>query len=319
MHEVELAAAAAWPAGRTEVVAGWLLRHTPGVARRRSNSALPPPADRHPERELDAVEAFYRAAGLPVTVQVSPAEGHGVLDAALAARGYRREAPTLVLTAPTMILTHATDPPGRDLPVGSPGRGRLPRAAPGGSTSPAHPAGGPVVEIDAVAGDRWLAAYQALNGPADTSAVAERVLTRVPAPAAFARAVVDGEDAAIGMFVAAGPRLGSPPPGSPPLGSPPPGGPAPGGPVPGSRPPGGSPHAGPWAGVFCMATAPRYRRRGLALAVLAAGARWAAAAGCAGLYLQVEQDNIAARDLYARAGFTHSHAYHYRVADTGPR
>jgi GNAT superfamily N-acetyltransferase len=256
MYEVELAAAAAWPAGRAEVVAGWLLRHTPGVARRRSNSALPPPADQRPERELDAVEAFYRAAGLPVTVQVSPAGEQGVLDAALAARGYRREAPTLVLTAPTTTVTPATDP---------------------------------VVEIDAVAGERWLAAYQELNGPADTSAVAERVLARVPAPAAFARAVVDGEDAAIGMFVA------------------------------GSAPPGGSPPAGPWAGVFCMATAPRYRRRGLALAVLAAGARWAAVAGCAGLYLQVEQDNIAARDLYARAGFTHSHAYHYRVADPGLR
>jgi GNAT superfamily N-acetyltransferase len=266
MHEVELAAAAAWPAGRTEVVAGWLLRHTPRVARRRSNSALPPPADQRPERGLDAVEAFYRAAGLPVTVQVSPAGEQGVLDAALAARGYRREAPTLVLTAPTTTVTPTTDR---------------------------------VVEIDAVAGDRWLAAYQALNGPADTSAGAERVLTRVPAPAAFARAVVDGEDAAIGMFVAAGPPPAGPPPAGP--------------------PPAGSPLAGPWAGVFCMATAPRYRRRGLALAVLAAGARWAAAAGCAGLYLQVEQDNIAARGLYARAGFTHSHAYHYRVADTGLR
>ena len=57
------------------------------------------------------------------------------------------------------------------------------------------------------------------------------------------------------------------------------------------------------------------RRRGLALAVLGAGARWAAARGCAGLYLQVEQGNNAARYLYARAGFTHSHSYHYRVSD----
>jgi ribosomal protein S18 acetylase RimI-like enzyme len=242
---VERSAAAAWPAGRTETVAGWLLRHTPGVPRRRSNSALPPAADRHPERTLDAVEAFYLAAGLPVTVQVSPAEQHGVLDAALVARGYRHEAPTLVLTAPAGVVAART-------------------------------AVGPVA-IDGVASAEWLAAYQALNGPADTSAVAERVLARVPSPAAFARVTVDGRDVAIGLFVA----------------------------------------ADGWAGVFCMATDPGYRRRGLALGVLGAGARWAAARGCAGLYLQVEDDNIAARDLYARAGFTHSHSYHYRVANLG--
>ncbi len=73
---------------------------------------------------------------------------------------------------------------------------------------------------------------------------------------------------------------------------------------------------GAWAGVFCMGTDPGHRRRGLALAVLGAGARWAADRGCARLYLQVEQGNNAARHLYARAGFTYSHAYHYRVAET---
>ena len=246
---VERSAAAAWPAGRTESTAGWLLRHTPGVPRRRSNSALPPPPDRHPERALDAVEAFYRAAGLPVTVQVSPAEGQRALDAALAARGYRREAPTLVLTAPVTVVTAAAASRDRPPPT-------------------------PIVDGSASAG--WLAAYQELNGPADTSAVAARVLARVPSPAAFARTEVDGRDAALGLFVA----------------------------------------GGEWAGVFCMATRPECRRRGLALAVLGAGARWAAARGCAGLYLQVEQNNIAARELYAQAGFAHSHSYHYRVADS---
>lgn len=244
---VERSAAAAWPASRTERAAGWLLRHTEGVPRRRSNSALPPEPGQHPERTLDVVEAFYRAAGLPVTVQVSPAEQHPVLDAALASRGYRREAPTLVLTA---SAAH----------VGADHASRAPAS----------------VVIDEAAGAEWQAAYQALNGPADTSAVAERVLARVPSPAGFARAEVDGRTVAIGLFAA----------------------------------------AGEWAGVFCMATHHDHRRRGLALAVLGAGARWAAARDCARLYLQVEQDNIAARDLYARAGFSHSHSYHYRVADS---
>jgi ribosomal protein S18 acetylase RimI-like enzyme len=250
---VERSAAAAWPASRTETVAGWLLRHTPGVPRRRNNSALPPAPDRHPDRTLDAVEAFYRAAGLPVTVQVSPAERHSALDAALAARGYRREAPTLVLTAPAAGVAAAAAP------------------AVAGEAEPVRP-----VVIDAAASPGWLAAYQALNDPAGTTAVAGGVLARVPAPAAFARVAADGRDVAIGLFVA----------------------------------------GGEWAGVFCMATDPRYRRRGLALTVLAAGARWAAARGCAGLYLQVEQDNIAARYLYRRAAFTYSHGYHYRVSDT---
>jgi GNAT superfamily N-acetyltransferase len=236
-------AAAAWPAGRTEAAAGWLLRHTPGVARRRSNSALPPAPDRHPEDALDAVEAFYRAAGLPVTIQVSPAEQHSVLDAALAARGYRREAPTLVLTAPTTDVIAATPP------------------AP------------PSVVVDPTASAGWLAAHQALSGPEDASAVAGRVLARVPSPAAFVLVGVDGRDAAIGMFVA----------------------------------------DGEWAGVFCMATRQEYRRRGLALTVLGAGARWAAARECNGLYLQVEERTVAARELYSRVGFAHSHHYHYRV------
>ncbi len=261
---VERAAAAAWPATRTESVSGWLLRHTPGVPRRRSNSALPPAADRHPERTLAAVEAFYAAAGLPSTIQVSPAEQQAALDAALAARGYRPEAPTLVLTAPAPTVAAAADP-------------AYPAPAGAGHSRPA-PASAAAVVIDDAASSAWLAAYQALNGPADTSAVAGLVLARVPSPAAFARLAVDGQDVAIGLFVA----------------------------------------DGEWAGLFCMATDPRYRRRGLALAVLSAGARWATARGCAGLYLQVEQDNIAARHLYARAGFTHSHSYHYRVCDTPP-
>jgi GNAT superfamily N-acetyltransferase len=240
---IEQSAAAAWPAGRTETAAGWLLRHTPGVARRRSNSALPPAPDRHPEAALDAVEAFYRAAGLPITVQVSPAEQHSVLDAALAARGYRREAPTLVLTAPTADVIAATPPAAPDVVV--------------------HP----------TASAEWLAAYQALNGPEDTSAVAERVLARVPSPAAFVLLRLDGRDAAIGMFVADGDR----------------------------------------AGVFCMATRQEYRRRGLALTVLGTGARWAATLDCHSLYLQVEEGTVAARELYSRVGFAHSHRYHYRV------
>ncbi|AGZ39874.1 GNAT family N-acetyltransferase [Actinoplanes friuliensis] len=230
---IELAAAAAWPATEVEKSGGWLLRHTPGVPRRRSNSALPPPAP----AGLDEVEAFYRARELPVTIQVSPAEHHAQLDAHLAARGYRREAPTLVLTAPAVAEPprHATDVTDHSTDVTD------------HSTA------------------EWLAAYRTLSGDAIA------VLENLPEPAAFVRV----GDRAIGLFVA----------------------------------------TGGWAGVFCMATDPRHRRQGLASAVLRAGARWAVAQGVAGLYLQVEEGNRAARSLYARAGFTSSHSYHYRIAE----
>ncbi|GAA3345194.1 hypothetical protein GCM10020358_51310 [Amorphoplanes nipponensis] len=252
--QVEAAAAAAWPAGRTDTAAGWLLRHTPGVPRRRSNSALPPAPDRHPERTLEAVEAFYTAAGLPVAVQVSPAGRHRALDAALAARGYRREAPTLVLVAPVGEV--------------------LVRTAPAADRGP-----GAAVTIGEAADEAWASTYRSVHATVDTSAVVERVLARVPSPAAFARAEVAGRGVATGLFVA----------------------------------------DGQWTGVFCMTTHPDHRRRGIARAILGAGARWAAARGCAGLYLQVEQDNVAAREVYARSGFAHSHDYHYRVSDSPGR
>jgi GNAT superfamily N-acetyltransferase len=69
-----------------------------------------------------------------------------------------------------------------------------------------------------------------------------------------------------------------------------------------------------WAGLFCVATAPEARRRGVASAVLHALARWAAGQGARGIYLQVERDNAPAHALYARTGFSRSHGYHYRAA-----
>ncbi|MEV5893335.1 GNAT family N-acetyltransferase [Nonomuraea fuscirosea] len=95
-RQIERRAAAAWPAGQAEERDGWLLRHTPGVNRKRSNSALPL-ATASPS--VAALEAFYAERGLPAIVQVSPAEQHAELDAALAARGYTRTGETLVMTA----------------------------------------------------------------------------------------------------------------------------------------------------------------------------------------------------------------------------
>jgi ribosomal protein S18 acetylase RimI-like enzyme len=72
--------------------------------------------------------------------------------------------------------------------------------------------------------------------------------------------------------------------------------------------------AGEWAGLTAIEVHPAHRRRGLATTITGALAVAAADVGAACVYLQVENDNVAARDLYRRAGFTDHHGYHYRIS-----
>ncbi|WP_252843516.1 GNAT family N-acetyltransferase [Actinoallomurus purpureus] len=237
---VEPRARAAWPAGSAEEHAGWLLRHTPGVRRRRSNSAVPPLAGG--ETTIGDIETFYRERDRPVAIQVGA--GLDDLDTFLDRRGYRREARTAVLTAFTDEVVATT-------------------------------ARAETVPVDLDAGpERWLRAFTELDDHADTDAVGEKVISRIPGQVGFASVTRDGRPAGMGLFVA---------------------------------------DAG-WAGAFCMATRPELRRQGVGTAILGAGARWAAGQGADRLYLQVEADNDAAWRLYRNAGFTRSYTYHYRIA-----
>jgi GNAT superfamily N-acetyltransferase len=210
-----------------------LLRHTPGVGRRRSNSAVPTSGS-----SIEHLEAFYRSRDRPVMVQLSPASA---LDARLAGRGYRIDAPTSVLTAFTAGVV-----------------------APAGAASLSESA------------EEWLPTFAELDEHADSALVGEKVISRIPAPAAFVRVTREGRAAGMGLFVA---------------------------------------DSG-WAGVFAMVTRPEYRGQGIATAVLGTGARWALEQGATRLYLQVEDDNAPARALYTRAGFVRSHGYHYRVCSS---
>lgn len=64
-----------------------------------------------------------------------------------------------------------------------------------------------------------------------------------------------------------------------------------------------------WCGVHGMRTAPAYRGRGLATAIMAAFARHARGAGVRRWFLQVESRNAGAQSVYARQGF--ATAWHY--------
>ena len=57
-----------------------------------------------------------------------------------------------------------------------------------------------------------------------------------------------------------------------------------------------------------------FRTRAELEAIYAGEAGLARDRGISGLYLQVENDNTAARSLYRQAGFADHHGYHYRIA-----
>lgn len=71
---------------------------------------------------------------------------------------------------------------------------------------------------------------------------------------------------------------------------------------------------GRWAGFAAVEVDPARRRRGLATAVMAALARRALDEGASAAWLQVEDDNAGARELYGRMGFAAHHAYHHHRA-----
>jgi ribosomal protein S18 acetylase RimI-like enzyme len=102
---VEELAVRGWPAAEAHRLDGWLLRHTPSLTRRRSNSALALGAG-HGDPAL--VEDFYARRGVRALVQVAPAEERLGLDGELAGRGWTREGPTDVLVADAGAVLAAT-------------------------------------------------------------------------------------------------------------------------------------------------------------------------------------------------------------------
>jgi N-acetylglutamate synthase len=243
---VEDFAAQAWPSAQREEYEGWVLRHTPSVARRRCNSALPPREDALPSAStIASVIEFYQARRLDACIQVTPVESHPMLDAELHERGWRRNAVTDVLVAPIAdVVVSAALEPDVDVVI-----------RPSPSTG-------------------WLDAWSSIEQRADANETVRQILARIQAPTGYVIAHIEGVLAGVGLVVYQ--------------------------------------HA--WAGLFCMATDPPMRRRGVARSVMHVAAEAAQRRDCRRLYLQVEHDNLPARALYARAGFIRSHGYHYRLA-----
>ncbi|WP_245160826.1 GNAT family N-acetyltransferase [Blastococcus sp. CT_GayMR16] len=68
-----------------------------------------------------------------------------------------------------------------------------------------------------------------------------------------------------------------------------------------------------WLCVTAVTVDDRYRRRGLATAVMAGLGDWARERGAHSCLLQVAGGNAAGLALYERLGFTEHHRYHYRL------
>jgi ribosomal protein S18 acetylase RimI-like enzyme len=73
-----------------------------------------------------------------------------------------------------------------------------------------------------------------------------------------------------------------------------------------------------WLVVTAVTVGERYRRQGLASAVMAGLGAWARDRGGRDCLLQVTASNAPALSLYERLGFTEHHRYHYRLGPETP-
>lgn len=226
----------AWPARERVRLGGWRLNASSGRSMR-INACWPLAApDRDPEAALDATEAWFVERGLPPRFKLTdgltaPAD----LAQRLAARGYVSSKQTVVMLGPAG------------------GEGDL------------------AIGVSATPDAAFEAVFTASAGDPEDGRERLEALSRIPAPARFARLDVDGAPAAIGCAAV----------------------------------------SGEFVGVFGMRTAPDHRRKGLARRVLRALLAEARGLGAQRAWLQVETDNASAIALYADEGFEPGYQYRY--------
>jgi GNAT superfamily N-acetyltransferase len=122
--------------------------------------------------------------------------------------------------------------------------------------------------------DDWFAAYQKFTGfDKRKIAVRKSIIHRISAQKAFAAAVIDEDVMGIGLGVV----------------------------------------DGDWLGLFSMITEEKYRRQHVATTVTKTLVGWGLSQGASRGYLQVEESNTPARQLYYGVGFKDTYKYWYRV------
>jgi GNAT superfamily N-acetyltransferase len=164
-EELDAVAARSWPATETAALGGWTLRAAGGFTRR-ANSVLVAGDPGVPlDEALERVREWYAARGLTPYVQLPDSSPY---VAELDARGWAREADTVVRTAPLAPLAELTE---------------------------VTEVSGEPVALSRTPDAGWLAAYHRTGGLAEA---ALRVVTGGPSvwfastPGAIGRAVVDG-------------------------------------------------------------------------------------------------------------------------------
>jgi GNAT superfamily N-acetyltransferase len=224
---------------------GWLLRLSPGKAKRaRCVNALA--LGRQPlDAKLAACERAFAAARLPTIVRITPFSIPADLDSALEHRGLHRFDDTRVMVRPELNAL-----PGSPLPMGT--------------------------TLHALALEPFAQRVGALRGSplAQRQAHAER-LANSPVPFWAWELRRDGETLACGQYALEDDVVG----------------------------------------LYDVFTAASARGQGLAGLLCARLLAEAAGRGARHAYLQVESDNLAARAVYRKLGFSDGYAYHYRTRD----
>jgi N-acetylglutamate synthase len=87
-----------WPALKTVLVEGWVVRLSDGHTKRANSASALSPSPSEPEALIAAIEPLFRDAGLPPLFRLSPL-ADPAFDRALAARGYRAFEPSLGMIA----------------------------------------------------------------------------------------------------------------------------------------------------------------------------------------------------------------------------
>jgi ribosomal protein S18 acetylase RimI-like enzyme len=230
--------------GEQRVFDGWLVRFSPGKAKRaRCVNALAP--GRLPlDDKLAQLQAFYRGLGLPLFIRITPFSQPADLDARLAALGWTTIDDTRVMVCPSLDTLQAEPWPG----------------------------GQSLHEVDS---SRYAEAVGGLRGsPAAQRSAHARRLEHSPVPCRGVLLHGDQGELLACALVAIEDHM---------------------------------------AGLYDVFTAPQARSQGLARRLCTHLLVQARAAGARVAYLQVEGDNVPARRVYQRLGFSDAYAYHYRT------